>query len=98
MAASASPSLDLVLSGSGKAHRMAVGPPLVPLHMAATVCGWRFGNSTAIFTSDLELPSGHKDLCEKCFGELKAARKSELGLAARQIAGAGGGALPEPSG
>lgn len=85
--AKASPKkLDRVTSSEGIVHQVMLGPPDVPLNMAASVCGWRFGGrSTACLSTSEGSKGAYKRMCARCFGEEREELKGDFAVAASNV-------------
>ena len=88
--------LDVVISATGLAHLVLVGPPDVELARSMTRCGWRFGFSGASLVSHSSLPPSHKAMCARCFAESRVAAKALLVDAARSVGASGASPACDP--
>ena len=84
-AAKGAEKLTVVMSDTGIAHSVLLGPPEVDLHSAKTICGWKFGRSGASLRRSSDLPQSHKALCQRCFPGLRESLKEELSRSARSL-------------
>ena len=68
-----------VHSDGGKWHRLAPAGLIGSSFGWMSACGWRFGGSLASLSSELPPNLCHKLLCARCFPDLRARLKEELG-------------------
>ena len=77
----------VVVSSTGVAHIVLLGPPEVELVQASSVCGWTFGGGRARLGGRELIPDSHKLLCARCFPVKRQQLKDDLSGRARRHGG-----------
>ena len=75
---------ELVSSSLGLTHKVLVGPNVVPLDQCVSMCGWKFGGSSAKVVWG-HPPLEYRKLCARCFPSLRQTRKDVLAAEVRGV-------------
>ena len=76
----------VVVSSTGIAHIVLLGPPEVDLVNSSSMCGWAFGGGRARLGGTELIPDNHKLLCARCFPTKRQQLKEVLeGRTRRQV-------------
>ena len=78
-AGAAAAKMELVNSSLGLTHKVLVGPNVVPLDQCVSMCGWKFGGSSAKVVWG-HPPLEYRKLCARC-----QSRKDVLAAAVRGV-------------